>query len=371
MQRAARFVIRPAGLTELIRLLQGAGYRTLGPRMRDGRVIGIGEIDGVHDLPGGVGDEQEPSSYRVTKRNDGAYFSAAAPSDTWKKYLFPAVLPLVRSVGSGADITLSQPDQPPGKQAFIGIRGCDVAAILIQDEVFLHRDYPDPHYAARRMDLFLVAVDCAVPAQTCFCPSMGTGPAVGAKADLVLTELLDEHRFVVAAHTDRGRQIAGQLEGEPISPVDIEAMEDQHRAAEESITRHVDTQDLPGILAGAANHPRWDGVAERCLSCANCTLACPTCFCFDVTDDTDLVAGSADRVRRWGSCFERSHSYLHGGAVRLSPKSRYRQWLTHKLGTWWEQFGTSGCTGCGRCITWCPTGIDITEEVAALREEPS
>ena len=96
---------------------------------------------------------------------------------------------------------------------------------------------------------------------------------------------------------------------------------------------------------------------------------CPTCFCSSVEDANDLGGGST-RTRRWDSCFTLDHSYIHGGSVRQSGKSRYRQWMTHKLATWVDQFGTSGCVGCGRCITWCPVGIDITEEVRAIRETP-
>ncbi|MBV8527642.1 MAG: 4Fe-4S dicluster domain-containing protein, partial [Candidatus Dormibacteraeota bacterium] len=110
--------------------------------------------------------------------------------------------------------------------------------------------------------------------------------------------------------------------------------------------------------------------AQRCLACGNCTMQCPTCFCSDLVDEPDVVAGDA-RVRRWASCFEQDYSHIHGGSVRTSTRARYRQWLTHKLGTWWEQFGTSGCVGCGRCIAWCPVGIDITDEVRALREQPA
>jgi Fe-S-cluster-containing hydrogenase component 2 len=117
-------------------------------------------------------------------------------------------------------------------------------------------------------------------------------------------------------------------------------------------------------------HPRWDDVAERCLSCTNCTLVCPTCFCFAVEDVNSLDGERAERTQRWDSCFTLGHSMLHGaGSVRGDTRSRYRQWLTHKLSTWWDQFDESGCVGCGRCISWCPAGIDLTEEVAAIARE--
>jgi sulfhydrogenase subunit beta (sulfur reductase) len=126
--------------------------------------------------------------------------------------------------------------------------------------------------------------------------------------------------------------------------------------------------EIKGLLARHLEHPRWDDVAQRCLSCTNCTMVCPTCFCTTVEDVTDLADEQTERIRKWDSCFTLDFSYVSGGSIRTSPKSRYRQWMTHKLSTWFDQFGTSGCVGCGRCITWCPVGIDITEEVCAIYE---
>lgn len=131
--------------------------------------------------------------------------------------------------------------------------------------------------------------------------------------------------------------------------------------------RELNTDNLKNLLYQNYEHPRWEDVANRCLSCGNCTMVCPTCFCTAVEDTTDLTGESAERWRKWDSCFTLDFTHLHGGSVRVSTKSRYRQWMTHKLATWIDQFGGSGCVGCGRCITWCPVGIDITEEVAAMR----
>jgi Fe-S-cluster-containing hydrogenase component 2 len=127
----------------------------------------------------------------------------------------------------------------------------------------------------------------------------------------------------------------------------------------------MDTDDLRQLLLGNLESPRWDSIAERCLSCTNCTMVCPTCFCSTVTEVEELT--QVDRRRQWDSCFNIDFSRVNGNPSRNSIAGRYRQWLTHKLATWHDQFGTSGCVGCGRCITWCPPGIDLTEEVAELR----
>ena len=133
--------------------------------------------------------------------------------------------------------------------------------------------------------------------------------------------------------------------------------------------RRLETAGLPELLARSLESPRWRMIATRCLACANCTMVCPTCFCYNVGDGSDLSRRRAERWRLWGSCFTLEFSYLGAHAVRTEISSRYRQWMTHKLSWWHEQFGVSGCVGCGRCITWCPVGIDITAEAEALRTE--
>jgi sulfhydrogenase subunit beta (sulfur reductase) len=365
-------VIGSEGLEQLIGALHGAGYEVLGPTVRN-RAIVIEPIDSAADLPRGWGDAQEGGTYRLVERGDGAYFGFAAPAGTWKRHLFPPRTVLWRAVRDGERLRLEESFESLPPRALLGIRGCDLAAIAVQDRVFVHAQHPDPVYTSRRAGLFLVGVNCSDPAATCFCTSMGTGPAAGPGADLVLTELdpgeADRHRFLVDVLSDRGADIAAQLAHVPVSAEDVDAAARVTDEAARRMQRSMNTESLPQLLAAAREHPRWDDVAQRCLACGNCTMQCPTCFCSDVADEPDVVKGVDERVRHWASCFELGYSYIHGGSVRVSTKSRYRQWLTHKLGTWWEQFDTSGCVGCGRCITWCPVGIDITEEVRALRED--
>jgi ferredoxin len=265
-------------------------------------------------------------------------------------------------------VSIAQPETPP-KYAFIGVRSCDLHAIEIQDRVFMGDRHVDHDYEARRRDAFIVAVNCAKAGGTCFCVSMGTGPRAESGFDLALTELLDAggHRFLVEVGSERGAELLAEL---PHSPAQLE----DERAATEviertagSMGRSLDTAGIKELLYENAEHPRWDEVSERCLTCGNCTMACPTCFCSTVEDVTDLAGGEAERTRLWDSCFTLDHSYIHGGSVHASGRSRYRQWMTHKLASWIDQFGSSGCVGCGRCITWCPVAIDITEEAAAIR----
>lgn len=259
-----------------------------------------------------------------------------------------------------------EPVQSP-RYALIGVRACDLAAIAVQDRVFLEGPYRNPHYAARRAGLFIVAVNCALATDTCFCSSMDTGPKARQGFDLALTEI-DNGRFVTEVGSETGAALLAQLASRPAEPADLAAARAATETAVGQMIRWIETDRLPDLLKSNPNHPRWDDVASRCLSCGNCTMVCPTCFCTDVQEVNDLDGVGTARVQQWASCFTADFTYLHGsGPVRESEKSRYRQWMTHKLATWQDQFDTSGCVGCGRCITWCPVGIDMTEEAAAIR----
>ena len=362
-------VVAPEALDDLLGALRRRGFRVLGPTVRDG-VIVYDDLERAAELPVGWTDRQEAGTYRLERRQDEARFGYAVGPHSWKQFLFPARLRLWRArANGGAPVVEEEPlDETP--LAFIGVRACELNAIGIQDRVFTGGTFVDRDYAARRRGIFVVAVNCGEPAGTCFCVSMDTGPRVGEGYDLALTEILEgEHRFLVEAGTPAGAEVLAELPSRPAEDPDLSAATAVVEDAAARMGRTMDSVGLRDLLADNLEHPRWDDVAERCLTCGNCTLVCPTCFCSSVEDSTDLTGAEATRTRVWDTCFSLDYSYIHGGSVRASARSRYRQWLTHKLGTWHDQFGTSGCVGCGRCIAWCPVGIDITAEVAALRGE--
>jgi sulfhydrogenase subunit beta (sulfur reductase) len=361
-------VIAPEALEALVGALRARGYRVLGPTTRDGAIV-YDELASATELPIGWTESQEAATYRLERRDDEARFGFAVGPHSWKQFLFPASVRLwqARRNGDGALEVEEEPaDETP--LAFIGVRSCELHAIAIQDRVFLGGSFVERDYAARRTDNFVVAVNCFEPGGTCFCVSMGTGPKAEAGYDLALTEILDgEHRLLVEVGSERGAEVLDELPHREASETDVGAASAAVAGAAEKMGRQLEAGDLRDLLARNLEHPRWEDVAERCLTCGNCTMVCPTCFCTSVEDTTDLTGESAEHVRLWDSCYSVDHSYIHGGSVRPTGQSRYRQWLTHKFGTWHDQFGSSGCVGCGRCITWCPVGIDVTEELAAIR----
>jgi sulfhydrogenase subunit beta (sulfur reductase) len=362
-------VIPIDGLDRLIEALRSRGYRVLGPTVRDGAIV-YDELAGADALPAGWTDEQGPGTYRLRRRDDDALFGYAVGPHSWKAALLPSRLRLWRARRD--DDGLASVEEEPVDEtpiALVGVRACELHAIEIQDRVFVRDGHGDRDYIARREGLVVVAVNCFEPGGTCFCTSMGTGPKVDAGYDLALTELLDGgHRFLVEVGSELGAELLGELPRHDASEHDLRAAAATVDGAAQRMGRSLDTHDIRDLLVSNLEHPRWDDVASRCLTCGNCTLVCPTCFCTTVEDTTDLEGTTAERWRLWDTCFSVDYSYIHGGSIRPSGRSRYRQWMTHKLATWHDQFGSSGCVGCGRCITWCPVGIDITEEVAAIRE---
>lgn len=340
----------------------------MGPTIHDGAVV-YDRLETIDDLPAGWTDVQNGGTYRLEKRGDAALFGYAVGPHSWKKFLFPPRQRLfnARRTGTGFEI-MPEADSAP-KYAFIGVRSCELHAMATQDRVFMGA-FSDPTYRARREKAFVVAVNCAHAGGTCFCVSMKTGPKAREGFDLALTEILEKNRhvFVVEIGSERGAEVMAEVPAAEPAPQDLEAAEQIVRQTAAHMGRTMDTDGIRELLYRNYEHPRWDNVADRCLTCANCTMVCPTCFCSTVEDTTDLTGDHAERWRRWDSCFTTDFSNIVGGAIRKTARSRYRQWMTHKLATWIDQFGTSGCVGCGRCITWCPVAIDITEEVRAIRE---
>jgi len=357
-------------LNNLIAVLTSHHYQVFGPIVRDKAIV-YDEINSVSDLPVGWIDTQTKASYRLSKRAAKSVFSNyTVGPHSWKKYLHKPTTCLVSSDREGAELAIGDTQAEIPMQALIGVRACELNAIAIQDKVLLGGPFSDPIYRERREKTLLVAVNCGKAGGTCFCASMGTGPRVTSGFDIALTEINENNRhyFLAEVGSPKGEAILAELPTEPATELDIQAANRVIATATHQMGRKVDMTEIKEVLYRNTENPRWRDVSERCMSCSNCTLVCPTCFCTTIEDTTDLSGAKAERWRKWDSCFTMEFSYIHGGSIRTSPGTRYRQWLTHKFASWFDQFGTAGCVGCGRCITWCPVGIDITEELRAIRD---
>jgi ferredoxin len=367
----AAAVLDRNGLDALVKVLAAQGRTVVGPTVRDGAVV-LSELASADELPFGWGTRVEAGQYRLVPREDGTAFTHTTGPQSWKSFLHPQREKLWsadRTADGRLNITEERREQP--SYAFLGVRPCDLRAIAVQDRVLTGGHYEDSGYGERRRGAFLIAAECTEPGATCFCVSMGGGPAADAGFDLALTEVADEagHRFLVRTGSEAGAEVLALVPHRPADTGTRTAARGAVDAARDRMGRAMPPVDLRALMGASLTAERWDDVAERCLTCGNCTMVCPTCFCTTTEEVTDLTGDHAERWQHWDSCFDLDFSYLHGGPVRSSPRSRYRQWLTHKLSTWYDQFDSSGCVGCGRCVAWCPVGIDITVEATALHDE--
>jgi len=368
MTANAPVIITPQGLSGLVEALSRQGRRVLGPTLQNGSLI-YADLQGTDQLPRGLREEREAGTFRLHQEDGPALFGYSLGHDSWKRYLHPPQLTLLnlRREGSGFTVQARTDQAPP--LALLGVRPCELAAIKILDKIFIERTYPDVHYFARRRETVIIVVNCTQPGGTCFCASMGTGPQARDGFDLALTEVVEpeRHYFLVETGSALGVELMEQVEHQPARE-EVETAGRMLCDAAGRMGRNLDTAGLKELLYANREHPHWQNAARRCLTCGNCTLVCPTCFCHTLYDGQDLDGLGAWRARRWDTCFNLEFSYIHGGNVRAAPEARYRQWVHHKLAAWQDQFGVLGCVGCGRCITWCPVGMDITHEVSMLRQ---
>lgn len=368
VKSGATLVVEKEHLQQVLDSLRKKGYLTVGPVVRDG-AISYEPISSVSELPAGWTDEQGPGKYRLKKGASGKLFDYLYGAQSWKRWLFPPERTMYKAKKGAKGVELTGGAKEPQKAALIGVRACELSAIQVQDRVFMWDRFTDPVYSSARRNSFILAVNCGRAGGTCFCVSMKTGPKAAAGFDLAMTEIEESghHYFVVEVGSDCGAEVMSSVKHTEAGGADKTAASRIVAAAADNMGRKLDTAGVKELLYRNYENPEWDKVANRCLSCTNCTMVCPTCFCTTVEDRTSLGGETAERISIWDSCFTLDYTRVAGGIMRSSVSSRYRQWLVHKMAAWIDQFGTSGCVGCGRCITWCPVGIDLTEEVGAIR----
>lgn len=360
-------VIERDNLQALFDALSKSGHQLLGPTVRNNAAV-LDEIGTVEELPIGVVDRQDGGVYRLEETATPTCFGCVVGPQSWKKYFHQPKVTLWTATKDGKSFAVEESAEHGGKRALIGVRPCDLAALDIHDKVLNAGPYADSYYRRMRQNVFVVAVNCTRAAGTCFCASMSTGPKATSGYDLVLTELVGNgrHIFIAEPGSKAGAKLLEQLPTQSASGDDLAMAAAALDRVTGQMGRKLETDTLKDLMYKVMEHPHWEEIAARCLTCGNCTMVCPTCFCTTVEDWTSLGGATAERVRRWDSCFTVDFSYIHGGSIRPSASARYRQWMMHKLASWVDQFGTFGCVGCGRCITWCPVGIDITQEAGVF-----
>lgn len=261
------------------------------------------------------------------------------------------------------------PMPPPAVESriIVGVHACDLAGILLQDKVFYSSRYPDPSYIDRRRNTLIIALNCFRANEYCICTSVGSGPEVKEGYDLALSDLGEE--YLVEIGSLKGAELLQKAVSRPASDEDFRKKKKSLEFTRKQIVRHMRTENLPAVMLRHLAHPSWKENAARCVSCGACTMTCPTCFCYTVRDELDIALKGGKRLRQWDSCQLLEFAEVAMGEnFRKDREARMKWRIYHKLCFWWEQFGASGCVGCGRCIKNCVTRIDMTQIVSTIRE---
>lgn len=260
--------------------------------------------------------------------------------------------------------------QKAKKKMIFAIHPCDMHAISVLDRTFLG-DFKDTYYRKAREDTLTVVLNCNQACDSGFCASMGTGPFLQLKDgfDVVLTA--KEQNYLMEFGSERGKAVAKKAKGlKKPKKEDFTEKKEIETAAMRSFSKQIDTDGLPELLMRNLDHPVYKRTADaRCLGCTNCTMVCPTCYCYNMEETTSYDLRTTIRSRYWDSCQELNFAKVHEGNFRSSREARLRQFVTHKLATWVQQYGCFGCIGCGRCMTWCPTKIDLTEMAKEIQQD--
>jgi len=271
------------------------------------------------------------------------------------------------------------------RQILFGVHSCDLHAITILDRVFLKKGMEDRNYRLWRENTLVIGFHCSHIYPQCFCASMGTGPFFEPKEgyDFLLTDLGDNYlietlidhpqpaspsrgREEMPPHSreagrDRALKLLSSLNPAQATQEHFDKKSQISRELESQFQKEIDTSHLVEIILRNQYHPIWSRTADsRCLGCTNCIQVCPTCFCYNVKDRISFDLTTCERTRYKNGCLDLHFAEVHEANFRFTRMARLRQFVTHKLATWVEQFGCFGCVGCGRCMTWCPTDIDLT-----------
>ncbi len=361
------FKLSTGDLESLFNYFLSKKFINIGPYFKDGAIM-YGELDRFEDLPSGYYENIDAGKYNLIHKSVKSLFQYTHGPQSFKAHFFPQRSKLWSADISDGELAIKEEKLEKRKKVFWGIRSCDLHAITTLDNVFLNRDYKNPTYETLRKETMIIAVNCGKPSKSCFCTSMDTGPKAKKDFDIALTEVIskNKHYFLAETGSQEGNKVLNDLSFSIATKSNIEEAEKIIKKASNSMENGFDKAEARKIIKEKAEDDHWLDIEKRCLACANCTLVCPTCFCTTTEDITDLEGKHTERWQKWDSCFNGDYSYIHGGIVRKSIKSRYRQWISHKLSSWYDQFDRSGCVGCGRCITWCPVGIDIRKEVKEL-----
>lgn len=248
---------------------------------------------------------------------------------------------------------IEEPDLPNENRIIFGMRPCDAKSLVILDKVFLSEEYQDPFYKARRDNTIIISLVCQEPGLGCFC----SNPFSKDGTDIMLVELGE--KYLVELVTAKGEQAFQDAVSSVINSSVNKELEDLVDKLNQEIASTELTEELEIIFEDTL----WEELQEKCLNCGACSFLCPTCHCFDLTDDQQ-----GQKIRSWDSCmFSSFTKQASGHNPRPSGTERLRQRVMHKFKYFPEKYGILACVGCGRCVEKCPVNLDLRQVLLRIR----
>jgi sulfhydrogenase subunit beta (sulfur reductase) len=303
--------------------------------------------------------------FRAMKRGEEPLTDYANSRNAPKHFLFPQREELMKFIRDGRDLILAGKDMGEGDAVLFGVRPCDARSFALLDMIFDQEKYKDPLYIDKREKTTVIALACVHPPySTCFCTAVGGSPLSSEGADILITDIGDA--YLAEFITPKGERLLPRF-GE-LKKADDDALQLKKEVAERSageMKSAPPAKAIKPILDRIFEHPFWDTIHARCLKCGTCTYLCPTCHCFDISDETKGSDGV--RIRSWDSCqYPLFTKMASGHNPRTTQKERWRQRIMHKFRYYVDNFGAVSCVGCGRCVMLCPVNIDIRKIITDI-----
>lgn len=353
-----QFTIEQADLYSLIQAIPEE-YRVIGPK-KENYSLNLGELKNPRDLALGYISEEDRGIYRLYKEEGSMSIDRARYMNHPKYFTHLPTEELYRTKKTNGSFEVEEPEMDKRKLAFVLIKSCDISALHCMDRVF-DQKYKDPSYNATREDTLIIGANCFHPGKNCFCTTFNAGPTTDKGFDLQLSDFGD--KYMVEVGTEKGAELLSQIPSHPAGADDLQKKEMMTERSKRLMFKAFDIKKGVKTLNENYEHPYWDELKNDCFSCTNCISVCPLCFCYEVSDESNVTRTESRRVRKWDACQDLNFAGIHGANFREDRAARLKHWVNHKIHWQHDQYGCSGCTGCSRCITWCPIGIDITEPV--------
>ena len=302
--------------------------------------------------------------FRVLKAGEKPLFDFANTKNAPKNFLFPRTETMMKYTRTPQGMVFAGEAGEREETVLFGVRPCDARSFVLLDMLFDQEKYRDPYYLDKRARTTVVAFACAQPPYTtCFCTSVGGAPVSSEGADILLTDLGEA--CLAEFLTPKGEALLGAFNGSPAGEAEEKQKEEIATRAAGEIRSRIPAREIKPILDTHFEDPFWNTLSLKCLACGTCTYLCPTCHCFDISDEVQRSDGI--RLRNWDSCmYPLFTKETSGHNPRPSQKERWRQRVMHKFRYYVDNFGAISCVGCGRCVMACPVNLDIRKIVADI-----